>query len=364
MGAPFAPPAPVPAHDDATPTTNPRFRGGMPPIPPEFEPDRDKDPQAFRRWVDRVRRWELRIVHYVPRGEAALILFDSLKGEAALVVQDVPLASYFTDEGIDVLIELLRPAFDERPLLFKAQVFEEFQEYTRLRGEDIRTAVNRYARVEGRLRLVGGEPPANDYRAYKLLQAMKLPPAEHRQITEWDYNQIRDSLLFIYPTKRYVPVLWDDRRGRNDAQSSDRAPLSSAASSRAPSSASGRSFSSRGGKGFGKSSAPRRTYVADASFPEEEYEEDEEFEELDPEEYDPESAPPQHEEEDEDDDLSWVHEALTVAAKKLRPLTNGRNWSTRPSSTGGKGGKSGASFHFRQRSRWQRLQQAHSRGDR
>ena len=32
-----------------------------------------------------------------------------------------------------------------------------------------------------------------------------------------------------------------------------------------------------------------------------------------------------------------------MAAKKLRPLTNGRNWSTRPSSTGGKGGKSGAS---------------------
>ena len=88
MGAPVAPPEPVQA------TTTPRFRG-TPPSPPEFEPDRDKDPQAFRRWVDRVCRWALRISHYAPQSEATLTFLDSLRGEAALVVQNAPLETCF-----------------------------------------------------------------------------------------------------------------------------------------------------------------------------------------------------------------------------------------------------------------------------
>ena len=128
--------------------------------------------------------------------------------------------TYYQEDGITFLVEHLREPFDERKLLFKATVMEEYQEFTRQRNEDIRTSVNRYARVEARLRLVGMEPPASDYRAYKMLQAMKLPPQEYRQLTarltDWTYDQVRDALLFMYPAKRYVPPVWDDRGKNSD----------------------------------------------------------------------------------------------------------------------------------------------------
>ena len=71
--------------------------------------------------------------------------------------------STIRSNSIQFHLDYLREPFDEKRLLFKAAVMEDYNDFLRLRQEDIRGAVNRFERTEMRLRSFGMVVQANDY---------------------------------------------------------------------------------------------------------------------------------------------------------------------------------------------------------
>ena len=58
-----------------------KYRGGAPPAPPPWSYNRD-DLRAYDKWERKVRVWELQVSSYLPKNEAAMMLYVSLRGEA------------------------------------------------------------------------------------------------------------------------------------------------------------------------------------------------------------------------------------------------------------------------------------------
>ena len=93
---------------------------------------------------------------------------------------------------------------------------------------------------------------------------------------------------------------------------------------------------------------PRRTFVSEAADPgpdqfEDDYGDDDPAEIEADDGFDEGAFDVEDAENPNDDDAvsAIIHEALTVAAKKLRPLVNGRQWTTRPNTS--KGSSKGSS---------------------
>eukprot|EP00971_Amphidinium_carterae_P140826 2790216-Amphidinium_carterae.2 len=61
----------------------------------------------MRQWKRRVAAWQLRAANWLPPEELGLVLLDSLQGDAALLVQDVPLARITQGDGVEHLLGLL-----------------------------------------------------------------------------------------------------------------------------------------------------------------------------------------------------------------------------------------------------------------
>ena len=57
-----------------------KYRGGQPPVPPAWHYDKN-DINAFSKWKRKVDIWMLQVCSYVPRKEAGILLFSSLRGE-------------------------------------------------------------------------------------------------------------------------------------------------------------------------------------------------------------------------------------------------------------------------------------------
>ena len=126
------------ADDDWTSQHGPRkglkFRGGAPPLPPTWHYDKG-DLKAYRKWEKRVRIWELQIVNYVPRKEAGILLFTSLKGELEEEMEDAPVDSIYCPTGIDFILDTIRKAVETRSVHLKRKLLSDYEHIYRTNGE-------------------------------------------------------------------------------------------------------------------------------------------------------------------------------------------------------------------------------------
>ena len=88
------------------PAKNIRFRSGQAPLPPQWRYSRE-DVRAFPKWLRKVDLWKLQITSFMPRNEAAMMLYTSLQGEAEEEAEYLDLEKVNSSNGIDYIIEAL-----------------------------------------------------------------------------------------------------------------------------------------------------------------------------------------------------------------------------------------------------------------
>ena len=112
-----------------------KWRSGHIPPPPAFAGDVEGDPYCLRHYRRALERWCLITAEYLPKSEQALRALDSLTGDAALEVEEIPDSKYFRDDGIEVLLKDLEAAFGEREIYRRGGLIREFENLSRMQGE-------------------------------------------------------------------------------------------------------------------------------------------------------------------------------------------------------------------------------------
>ena len=99
-----------------------RCRSGAPPAPPPYEHN-PRDLRSFPRWERRLKLWEKRVLAWMPAGEAAMLLLESLTGIAELETEHLALEKVNCETGIQPILDALRAPLSERSLYLKRLVF-------------------------------------------------------------------------------------------------------------------------------------------------------------------------------------------------------------------------------------------------
>ena len=123
-----------------------RWRSGAPPAPPPYEHN-PRDLRSFPRWERRLKLWEKRVLAWMPAGEAAMLLLESLTGIAELETEHLALEKVNCETGIQTILDALRAPLSERSLYLKRLYLQEWETVGRQQGESVRNFVNRYRRV-------------------------------------------------------------------------------------------------------------------------------------------------------------------------------------------------------------------------
>lgn len=124
-----------------------KFRGGQPPLPPAWHYDRS-DLAAFRKWRKRVEMWSLQVVNYVPKKEAGILLFNSLKGELEEELEDADVERIYDANGVGFIVNTIQKAVETRTVHLKRQLLSTYEHIYRNANESMRAFMNRYQRTE------------------------------------------------------------------------------------------------------------------------------------------------------------------------------------------------------------------------
>ena len=301
-----------------------RWRGGKPPEPPAYE-HQPRDLRSFPRWERRIRLWQKRVLMWLTPGEAALLLLESLTGQAELETEHLEIERVAQPDGIDYLLSELRKPLGEKTLYLKRLYLQEWETVGRQLNESIRSYVNRFRRIlmDLRSREVGLETAfASETIGFRLLERAKLSPDQQRIVLvgsnqSFNYEAIRESMIMQFPEGKAPPPLYGvsapKGQGKNQPQS----------------------YKGRNGK---HDTRPRMVNVAE-DHDEEKVEDPEE----DVPEWDDDEAS-QEESQTVAELADQLQETLTVTADKLKALTQARRYSNpAPSGKPPKGKQKGSS---------------------
>ena len=247
-----------------------RWRSGAPPAPPPYEHN-PRDLRSFPRWERRLKLWEKRVLAWMPAGEAAMLLLESLTGIAELETEHLALEKVNCETGIQTILDALRAPLSERSLYLKRLYLQEWETVGRQQGESVRDFVNRYRRVVQDLQSmqIGLEAAfSSEALGYRLLERCKLSPDQQRIVLvgsqqSFEYELVRKSLLLQFPEGKAPPPLFG-------APSPHQGTTPKGTPKGNP----------KGGKalGYGKGYRPKTTYVTEDPDGEEEAADEEEDE--------------------------------------------------------------------------------------
>ncbi|CAK8987891.1 unnamed protein product [Durusdinium trenchii] len=149
-----------------------KFRGGQPPLPPAWHYDRS-DLAAFRKWRKRVEMWSLQVVNYVPKKEAGILLFNSLKGELEEELEDADVERIYDANGVGFIVNTIQKAVETRTVHLKRQLLSTYEHIYRNANESMRAFTNRYQRTERSLATIN----IKDVLLFQWPDHKPLPPA-------------------------------------------------------------------------------------------------------------------------------------------------------------------------------------------
>ncbi|CAK9000573.1 Retrovirus-related Pol polyprotein from transposon RE1 (Retro element 1) (AtRE1) [Includes: Protease RE1 [Durusdinium trenchii] len=169
-----------------------KWRSGHIPPPPAFAGDVEGDPYCLRHYRRALERWCLITAEYLPKSEQALRALDSLTGDAALEVEEIPDSKYFRDDGIEVLLKDLEAAFGEREI------------YRRGCRASVDAFVRRYKLYERKLQDAKVAAYPSETRAVKLLDGLRMSEQATSQLllaarNRYDMDAILNALKVQYP---------------------------------------------------------------------------------------------------------------------------------------------------------------------
>ena len=316
-----------------------KFRGGAPPPAPVWK-YQSSDVRAYEKFERKVRMWQLQIKQYMSSSEAGLMLYTSLQGEAEQQLEFADIEKIYDKSGVDYILEQLKAAFQQKTVYVKRHHLHEYENTGRYQQESIRAYCNRYKRVEAALKAIGVDISLTydaEARGSRLLDRARLSAEQQRMILvgtngQLTFDLVASALNMQYPDYKPAPltVNRDGQRWNGKGGNAHHGPTSSTSSSSNQSSTA--SGSTR--KGDGKFRQARRVFQAVNEGDEVEEEVDNEAAEDDQMADHDEAADDQPEEEElgeeQPDDFAELAEVLTVTAKKLASMTQGRKFKHAP----------------------------------
>ena len=97
----------------------------------------------------------LQITNYVPRKEAGLLLYNSLKGELEEELEDADVNRIFHPNGVEFILQTVQQAVEARSVHLKRKLLNDYEHVQRVNQESMRSYVNRYRRTERALETLG-----------------------------------------------------------------------------------------------------------------------------------------------------------------------------------------------------------------
>ena len=321
------------------PSPGVKFRGGAPPAAPVWR-YQSNDVRAYEKYERKVRMWQLQIKQYMSSSEAGLALYSSLQGEAEQQLEFADLEKIFNKDGVDYILEQLKNAFQQKTVYVKRHHLHEYENMGRYPQESIRAYCNRYKRVEAALKAIGVDISLTydaEARGSRLLDRARLSIEQQRMILvgtngQLDFTTVAAAMIMQYPDyKPAPPVFTKDGKGNHKGHSSSSSSASTTASS---SSTAPSNFAPRR-KGDGKySDKSRRVFQTINEEEEADHNQEEDGDEAGDEEEadgDPDHAEEEEEEADPDNnEFEELAQVLTVTAKKLASITQGRKFKNAP----------------------------------
>jgi len=321
-----------------------KFRGGAPPAAPVWR-YQSNDVRAYEKYERKVRMWQLQVKQYMSAAEAGLALYSSLQGEAEQQLEFVELDMIFHKGGVDFILEQLKNAFQQKTVYVKRHHLHEYENMARYPQESIRAYTNRYKRVEAALKAIGVDISLTydaEARGSRLLDRARLSGEQQRMILvgtrtngQLDFNAVAAAMIMQYPDYKPAPmVVTRDGKGNqkgNQGYSSSSSSASTTASG--SSTASSQSSSRRKGEGkrFDKSRRVFQTINEEVDDAQDGQEEDvDEAPEEQDDDGDQENAEDGEEIEAENNEFEELAQVLTVTAKKLASITQGRKYKNAP----------------------------------
>jgi hypothetical protein len=188
-----------------------KWRGGPPPVAPTWEASWNyehcmRNPRTFEAWAKRLESWEMRIVKWVPRAEAGLLLQDAIKGpDATRIVDRFTNKELYKPDGIDKLREAMKSAFQPKSQMSVQQAMDSYEGVRRDVNMGIKAYVSRFLEVEKAMRDAGLKPYEDEARASKFLKCARLLPGDARNVMTqakgYDFEKIKDAMELLWPMR-------------------------------------------------------------------------------------------------------------------------------------------------------------------
>ena len=317
-----------------------KFRGGAPPQPPgwKYQPG---DVRAFERYERKVMLWQMQIRFYMTRAEAGLMLYSSLTGEAEQQMEFADMNKIFHENGVQYILDQLKSAFQQKSVYVKRHVLHEYEHIYRYNLETLRGFINRYRRIEASLLAIGIDVTLtydNEARGSRLLDRAKLTLEQQRMVLvgtgqRMDFDTVSSALCMQFPEYRPAPPIAGkgDHKGKGDSKghhSSNHASSSNQQHRRQD----GKSYHHQRTQRVYETVVEGTNETADDGAPDDVPDEHHDGDEQEEDQLDPENEV-EAEDDNAGDDFEDLARVLTVTAKKLAAMTQGRKFRNGPKKT-------------------------------
>ena len=191
-----------------------KFRGGAAPAPPKwyFNPE---DVRAYDRYERKVLLWEMQARHFMSQAEIGLTLYASLQGEAEQQLEFLEMSEVYSKTGVKTILGLLKSAFQQKQVYVKRHYLHTYENISRLGSESLRTFINRYKRTELALKAVGVDIALSydaEARGSRLLDRCRLSQDQQRLVLvgtnqDMSFDAIGSALVMQFPDYRPPPPI-------------------------------------------------------------------------------------------------------------------------------------------------------------
>ena len=191
-----------------------KFRGGAAPAPPKwyFNPE---DVRAYDRYERKVLLWEMQARHFMSQAEIGLTLYASLQGEAEQQLEFLEMSEVYSKTGVKTILGLLKSAFQQKQVYVKRHYLHTYENISRFGSESLRTFINRYKRTELALKAVGVDIALSydaEARGSRLLDRCRLSQDQQRLVLvgtnqDMSVDAIGSALVMQFPDYRPPPPI-------------------------------------------------------------------------------------------------------------------------------------------------------------
>jgi len=157
-------------------------------------------------WLQRVELWRKRVERAIPPEERAHAILDQLDDDAMLEMETLEFDDLGNEEGVETVIDAVKAAFAQRPVVRMGEMLEEYFEKTYIEsGEHTVAFAQRLSRLTSRLsKDVNVELP-DEVKTYYLLKGLKLTQAQRANVlaaagSQYAFRPVVTALGVLYPT--------------------------------------------------------------------------------------------------------------------------------------------------------------------